>query len=156
MRGYIVLAQETRRGIPCSLENDMPSSKSSSQLSVCSSGCRRTAGRGSARGAAFFAAAGGTTFLAADKAGNRLNEEERAAGEEDSLNRGLTGEPGASCCRATFKGSRPPCFEGREGAVCQTSQICNSVKVMYQNMRHDLHLRASFHSCTLSTASSKL
>jgi hypothetical protein len=96
----------------------MPSSKSSSQLSVCSSGCRRTAGKGSARGAAFFAAAGGTTFLAADKAGNRLNEEERAAGEEDSLNRGLTGEAGASC-RATSKGSRPPCFEGREGAVAE-------------------------------------
>jgi hypothetical protein len=107
----------------------MPSSKSSSQLSVCSSGCRRTAGRGSASGAAFFAAAGGTTFLAADKAGNRLNEEERAAGEEDSLNRGLTGEAGASRCRATSKGSRPPCFEGREGAVCQTCYICNSVKV---------------------------
>jgi hypothetical protein len=156
VRGYIVLVQETRRGIPCSLENDMPSSKSSSQLSVCSSGCRKTAGRGSARGAAFFAAAGGTTFLAADKAGNRLNEEERAAGEEDSLNRGLTGEAGASCCRETSKGSRPPCFEGREGAVYQTCYICSSVKVMHQNMRQDLHLRASFHSCTLSTASSKL
>lgn len=97
----------------------MPSSKSSSQLSVCSSGCRRTAGRGSARGAAFFAAAEGTTFLATDKAGNRLKEEERAAGEEDSLDPGLTGEAGASCCRATSKGCRPPCFEGREGAVCQ-------------------------------------
>ena len=152
------MVQETRHGIPCNLENDMPSSKSSSQLSVCSSGCRRTAGRGNARGAAFFAAAGRTTFLTADKAGNRLrvNEEERAAGEEDSLNRGLIGDAGASCCRATSKVSRPPCFEGREGAVCQTCYICNSVKVMHQNMRQDLHLRASFHSCTLSTASSKL
>ena len=135
----------------------MPSSKSSSQLSVCSSGCRRTAGRGSARGEAFFAAAGGGTFLAADKAGNRLNEEERAAGEEDSLDRCLTGEAGTSSCRATSKGSRPPCFEGREGAVVP-NVLCLYFGEHHalKKMRHDLHLRASFHSCTLSTASSKL
>ena len=99
----------------------MPSSKSSSQLSVCSSGWRRTAGKGSASGAAFFAAAVGATLLEADKAGNKLNEEARAAGEEDSLFRGLTGEASSSCCRAASKWSRPPCFEGREGAVCETT-----------------------------------
>jgi hypothetical protein len=152
VRDFIFLVYETRRGIPCSLENDMPSSKSSSQLSVCSSGWRRTAGKGSARGAAFFAAAGGTAFRAADKAGNRLNEEASTAGEEDSLNRGLIGEAGNSC-RAASRWSRPPCFEGREGAVCDT---CILVFGESHEMLQDSHLRASFHSCTLSTASSKL
>ena len=104
-----------KRNIPCSLENDMPSSKSSSQLSVCSSGWLRTAGKGSARGAAFFAAAGGATFLAADEAGSALRDEARATGEEDSLKRALIGETGCSC-RATSRWSRPPCFEGRDGA----------------------------------------
>ena len=124
MRSCILLVQKTRRGIPCSLENDMPSSKSSSQLSVCSSGWRKTAGKGSASGPAFFAGAGGATFLAADKAGNRLSEEERAAGEEDSLCRGLTGDASNSCCRAASNWSRPPCFEGREGAVHETRCVC--------------------------------
>ena len=80
----------------------MPSSKSSSQLSVCSSGWRRTAGKGSARGGVFFAGTGGATFLAADEAGNALSDEARAAGEADSWNRGLIGEGGASC-RLTSK-----------------------------------------------------
>ena len=93
----------------------MPSSKSSSQLSVCSSGWRRTAGKGRARGAAFFAAAGGTNFLPPDEVGNTFNDDARAAGEVDSLNRGLLGEAGNSC-RATSRCSRPLCFEGREGA----------------------------------------
>jgi hypothetical protein len=57
----------------------------------------------------------GATFLAADETGNTLNDEARAAGEGDSLNRGLIGEAGNSC-RATSKRSRPPCFEGRDGA----------------------------------------
>ena len=102
----------------------MPSSKSSSQLSVCSSGWRRTAGKGSARGAAFFPTAGGAPVLEAFKAGNRLNEEARAAGEEESLNRGLIGEASNSCCRATSNWSRPPCFEGREGAVSKIRYVC--------------------------------
>jgi hypothetical protein len=101
--------------IPCSLENDMPSSKSSSQLSVCSSGWLRTAGKGRARGAAFLAVAGGTTFLAADDPGGALKEDARATGEDGSLKRGLTGEAGDSC-RATSRWLRPPCFEGRDGA----------------------------------------
>ena len=109
--------------MPCSLENDMPSSKSSSQLSVCSSGWRRTAGKGSARGAAFFPAAGGAPVVEAFKAGNRLNEEARA-GEEESLDRGLIGEASSSCCRATSNWSRPPCFEGREDAVSKTCYNC--------------------------------
>jgi hypothetical protein len=105
----------------------MPSSKSSSQLSVCSSGCRRTAGIGRASGGAFFVAAGGTIFLAPDEMGNTFNDDARAAGELDSLNRSLTGEVGNSC-RATSRCSRPLCFEGREGARCKGTQKCYRIR----------------------------
>ena len=90
----------------------MPSSKSSSQLSVCSSGWPNTAGRGSVRGPAFFPGASGATFLPADDTGNTFNDEE----SEASLRRFLLGEAGSSC-RETSRWSRPPCLEGRDGAV---------------------------------------
>jgi hypothetical protein len=88
----------------------MPSSKSSSQLSVCSSGWRSTAGRGSATGAEFFAAAGGGTFLPAVDTGNTFSDEARDA----SPRRALLGEAGGSCREEM---SRPPCLDGRDGAA---------------------------------------
>ena len=138
--------------IPCNFENDGPSSKSSSQLSVCSSGCWRTNANGSRifstrpTGADGFPGAGGGALrdIGADidccsprtECWNKLTLA--------LLCSGRVGDGGGP----SLQPARPPCFDGRVGAIYhQTVSIA-------RYMEGDLHFKASFHSCTLRTASS--
>lgn len=103
----------------------MPSSKSSSQLSVCSSGCWSTNGPGIANGVAFFELVEGAAFRVRfdDDDVCEETDADRESEAGSSANEGSLGDPSGECGAPSVVEFRrgAGCFAGREGALCYRS-----------------------------------
>lgn len=140
---------------PCSFGNEMPSSKSSSQLSVSSSGGTLNCNGSGLR--IFCKGAGMVGGFSEGAAGGFQNEEADVEGCIEPSDDGCTAGPKSrayrgdgGCSLSAFESwrRRSGCLEGREGAVVASDNTMSQCRCL------NSHLRASFHSCTFKTASS--